>query len=65
MKVIFVIANEFNSPVYFDKHEGNHSFLITPVEDAGACSATRSHPAAFLALLGLGAVLLRRRRQSR
>ena len=29
-----LIANEFNSPVYFDKHEGNHSFLITPVEDA-------------------------------
>ena len=28
-----LIANEFNSPIYFDKHEGNHSFLITPVED--------------------------------
>jgi hypothetical protein len=28
-----LIANEFNSPVYFDKHEGNHSFLITPGED--------------------------------
>ena len=28
-----LIANEFNAPGYFDKHEGNHSFLITPVED--------------------------------
>ena len=28
-----LIANEFSSPIYFDKHEGNHSFLITPVED--------------------------------
>ena len=29
-----IIADEFNIQVYFDEHEGNQSFLITPGEDA-------------------------------
>ena len=28
-----IIADEFNIQVYFDEHEGNQSFLITPAED--------------------------------
>ena len=28
-----IIADEFNIQVYFDEHEGNQSFLITPGED--------------------------------
>ena len=28
-----IVANEFSIPVYFDAHEGNQSFLITPVSD--------------------------------
>jgi hypothetical protein len=28
-----LIANEFNIPIYFDEHEGNQSFLITPESD--------------------------------
>ena len=28
-----VIADEFSIPIYFDAHEGNQSFLITPVSD--------------------------------
>ncbi|HCX20999.1 MAG TPA: hypothetical protein DHN29_03730 [Cytophagales bacterium] len=29
-----LIADEFSVPVYFDEHEGNQSFVITPVEDS-------------------------------
>ena len=29
-----LIANEFNIPIYFDEHEGNQSFLITPATDS-------------------------------
>ena len=28
-----ILANEFSIPVLFDEHEGNQSFLITPVDD--------------------------------
>ena len=28
-----IIADEFSIPIYFDAHEGNQSFLITPVSD--------------------------------
>ena len=28
-----IIANEFNIPIHFDEHQGNQSFLITPVSD--------------------------------
>tara|TARA_R110001592_G_scaffold22265_1_gene88836 strand:+ start:32 stop:460 length:429 start_codon:yes stop_codon:yes gene_type:complete len=28
-----IIVDEFNVPVYYDEHEGNQSFLITPSED--------------------------------
>lgn len=28
-----IIADEFSIPLYFDAHEGNQSFLITPVSD--------------------------------
>jgi ATP sulfurylase len=28
-----IIADEFSIPIYFDVHEGNQSFLITPVSD--------------------------------
>ena len=28
-----IIADEFSIPIYFDEHEGNQSFLITPVTD--------------------------------
>jgi len=28
-----LIADEFSIPVYYDEHRGNHSFLITPLED--------------------------------
>jgi len=28
-----IVADEFSIPVYFDAHEGNQSFLITPVSD--------------------------------
>jgi len=28
-----LIANEFSIPIYFDEHEGNQSFLITPSDD--------------------------------
>tara|TARA_R100000808_G_scaffold13648_1_gene32914 strand:+ start:1527 stop:1955 length:429 start_codon:yes stop_codon:yes gene_type:complete len=28
-----IIANEFSIPIYYDAHEGNQSFLITPVSD--------------------------------
>jgi len=28
-----ILADEFSIPVLFDEHEGNQSFLITPVDD--------------------------------
>jgi hypothetical protein len=28
-----IIADEFSMPIYYDAHEGNQSFLITPVSD--------------------------------
>ena len=28
-----IIADEFSIPIHFDAHEGNQSFLITPVSD--------------------------------
>ena len=28
-----IMADEFSIPIYFDAHEGNQSFLITPVSD--------------------------------
>ena len=28
-----IMADEFSMPIYFDAHEGNQSFLITPVSD--------------------------------
>jgi hypothetical protein len=28
-----IMADEFSIPIYFDTHEGNQSFLITPVSD--------------------------------
>ena len=28
-----IIANEFSIPINYDAHEGNQSFLITPVSD--------------------------------
>jgi len=28
-----IIANEFSIPIHYDAHEGNQSFLITPVSD--------------------------------
>lgn len=28
-----IIADEFSMPIYYDTHEGNQSFLITPVSD--------------------------------
>ena len=28
-----LINDEFNSPVYYDEHRGNHSFLLTPTND--------------------------------
>jgi len=28
-----LINGEFNTPVYYDQHRGNHSFLILPVAD--------------------------------
>jgi len=28
-----IIADEFSIPIYFDAHEGNQSFLITPISD--------------------------------
>lgn len=28
-----IIADEFSIPIYFDEHEGNQSFLITPLTD--------------------------------
>jgi MYXO-CTERM domain-containing protein len=34
---------------------------IVPTEDTGGCSAVPSAPGSFLAFLGLGALLLRRR----
>ena len=28
-----IIADEFSIPIHYDAHEGNQSFLITPVSD--------------------------------
>ena len=28
-----IMADEFSIPIYFDAHEGNQSFLLTPVSD--------------------------------
>ena len=42
-----LIADEFNIPIYFDEHEGNQSFLITPDDDTlieyAANSQTRTY----------------------
>jgi len=42
---------------------GRQFVRITAVESSGLCSSAPSTPAAFLALFGLGAVFMRRRRQ--
>jgi|TARA_R100001530_G_scaffold80907_1_gene56489 hypothetical protein len=42
-----LIADEFSIPILFDEHEGNQSFLITPVSDSlidfAASSQTRNY----------------------
>ena len=42
-----LIADEFSIPILFDEHEGNQSFLITPVSDSlidfAANSQTRNY----------------------
>jgi predicted heme/steroid binding protein len=42
-----LIADEFSIPILFDEHEGNQSFLITPVSDSLIDFAANSQTRAY------------------
>ena len=42
-----LIADEFSIPILFDEHEGNQSFLITPVSDSLMDFAANSQTRAY------------------